>query len=705
MAVSIIDAANAMGSPEECAREVVTERIKHSAKRISGHIRLLRKFWRYYLTSTEGRGQRRDNDRDPGSAEWRADLFVPASFSVIETAVPRAVFALFGATPYVRPRGRERSDFDAEHAVQAMLQYDFEQDRLITKAIDFFKSFYIFGTAVGRIDYWRDFYELERPPTYTIDMDVDDSGAIIDAKPRRLPNKERVMRYDGPRFTNVALPDFYPDPMFADIRRFRWCGEREESTVDRLRDENRQYRKLTGRNLYTNLDDIRPYHAGLRDMADLEDFRLDTAEVMRFDYGLGSGVKQYLDDEPDAVVLHHYWEPDRYVVMANGHTIIRNGKNPYNDKRLPYVAAPCFPTLQEFYGQGLLAPIQWLQEELNSLRNLALDEGKLNIQGVWAVSDDTTFSDVDMAVYPGKVWQTEFQGGKPGVARVFESQLASDFERLEDRTQRDIQSTLAINDYMIGAGGGSAGTASEAAMLNASAANRFRLQALIAQERFVVELADMFLSRRQQFLDRRRTFRILGEQGYHYPEIGPDEIHGHFDFEPQGSQSQPNKEVMRQQMIQIISTAGANPTLMQMTNWYEVYRELWSTFDFRFTDRFINAPPTKQLTQQQENYILLMGEKVAVEPTEDHQAHMQALMEIMPDAADNPDERVRAAVQDHVDQHGQYLKAAGGPTSPAQTPGLGPGAPGNAPGTGNQQVPTMPALQAQVMGGPGGPIA
>lgn len=688
-------------------RELLKRRTRSSAERNAGHLRLLRKFWRYYLSSMEGTGRfwRRENDRDPGAgADWRANLFVPASFSVVETAVPRIVFALFGTHPYVKARGRERADMEAAPAIEAMLQYDFEQTQLITKAVDYFKSLYIFGTAVGRIDYHRDFYELKGPPQYTIDLDVDEAGEIVEAKPKRVRNSRRVMRHDGPRYTNVSLFNFFPDPEYQSIDQMRYCVEREETTLEQLEAENARWAKLTGKPKYKNLSKVKPYKEGqMEDFGSAEDMREDTAEVMRFNWGYGGGVSTKGEKDDDTVLLYHYWEPDRYVVMANGHEIILRGDNPYNDKRLPFVASQCFPTLQEFYGQGLVAPIQFLQEELNTLRNIALDQGKMNLMGVWAIDEGITLSDADVTIFPGKFIQTEFQGGKPQIENVFQNTLPSDYERLESRTQQDIQSTLAINDYMVGAGGGSAGTASEAAMMNASAANRFRLQAMLAQGTFVETTASMFLSRRQQFLDRRRVFRVLGRQGYDYPEIGPEDIWGEYDFEPQGSQSQPNKEVLRQQMIQLMTVAAGNPTTMAMTNWPEVYKELWSMFDFRFPERFMLTPPEKQITQRQENMILMQGEKVAVEPNEPHDQHVQEMYEILPDA-EGADERIREAVQDHMEQHQRYLQAQQ-QTPQAQTPGNVSGAEGNVPADAGQSVPTMPQMQANVMGGPGGPIA
>jgi hypothetical protein len=664
--------------------QFVKDRLTQSADRSSGHFRLLRKFWRYYLTDSGRLVRRHENDRDLGTQSgWRADLFVPASFSVIETAVPRLVFALFGKRPAVRTVGRERSDVQNQKAVEYMLDYDFEQSRVPRLAIEFFKSFYIFGTSVCKVTHEEEFYDLEKPPEYVLDFEVDEeTGEIVDAKERRMVPKERITRYQGPRMSLVSLFDFFPDPQFTEIDDMRYVMEREETTIDKLKHENKQFREITGKNKFKQLDDIPRYHDGqVADLGQAEDFRKDTAEIFRFQYGWGGD--RVKDGDDDTVVLYHYWENDRYVVMANGHTIIRDGKNPYNDKRKPFIAARCFPTLKEFYGQGLLAPIQFLQEELNTLRNIALDQGKINLSGVWAIDSNLILDDTDEAIYPGKTFTCDFQGGKPPIEQVFNSQLPSDYERLENRVQRDIQSTLAINDYMIGAGAGSAGTASEASMLNASAGNRFRLQAMIATEDFLVRLSDMFLSRRQQFLDQGKVFRILGEDGYDYPII---------------------KEVERQQLMQLMAIAAGNPILAAQTNWSEVYKELWSRFDIRFPERFLVIEPAKQLTQEQENLILLQGEKVGVDANENHEEHLMKLQGRLGDFLGSEDPRVMAAYEDHAQGHSRYMQQISQTAQP-QEPGGMSGAPGNQPNTAEQSTPSLPSMMANVQGGPGGPIS
>ena len=66
-------------------------------------------------------------------------------------------------------------------------------------------------------------------------------------------------------------------------------------------------------------------------------------------------------------------------------------------------------------------------------------------------------------------------------------------------------------------------------------------------------------------------------------------------------------------MAQALSVASGNPVTMQMTNWPEVYKEMWHMFDFRHPERFILPPVHKQIGQKQENMIIMQGEKVIVE--------------------------------------------------------------------------------------------
>jgi hypothetical protein len=83
-------------------------------------------------------------------------------------------------------------------------------------------------------------------------------------------------------------------------------------------------------------------------------------------------------------------------------------------------------------------------------------------------------------------------------------------------------------------------------------------------------------------------------------------------------------------------------------------------------------------------------------------------MQAMPDVLASQDPRVQEAFQDHMQQHQRYMQAASGQAGQGQgQPGPAPpqGAPGNQANSPMGATPSLPGLQAGVMGGPGGPVA
>jgi hypothetical protein len=385
-------------------------------------------------------------------------------------------------------------------------------------------------------------------------------------------------------------------------------AELQVTSLDKLRSEDAGYYSLTGEHLYKNLDRLEGMHHGealTRAGTWLGDSKEETAEI----FGYGSGLNRRFGQQGgpwtedltgDEVWLIHYWEPDRYSVLANGIEVIRDGKNPYSDQEVPYFSANCFPIEFEFYGQGLMHPVQGIQEELNAWRSIGIDQGKINLMKPIAYDAEAGLTDLDFDIFPGAAVPVEFQNGKPLAVPLFpRDTLPPEMWQMESMLLRDWQNALGINDYMTGASGGaSAGTASEAQMVSAASATRFKLQSFIGQERFIKRLAKKMFSRRQQYLDQTEVFRILGREGYGFPELGPEDIAGDYDYIPMGSVTGPNKEVERQQLIQFLTTAAANPVMAQRLNWEEILNELVMKFDFQFPHRFINAPNKGTLPPQ-----------------------------------------------------------------------------------------------------------
>ena len=667
----------------------ILERIRYTVDAYGDYYQRLLKFHRFYLSANERSRRPEPPDVDVGGeqTDWRARIFVPYSFGTIETAVPRLVFSLFGQRPFVRMVGRDVSDHENASKVTSLLDYDMERAEVDYKSILSFKSFLKYGITIGRVTYKREIIQQPYEAVHVRPEFDPTTGEYLYARKEIVQTTRAVKKFDGPWFEPVSVFNFFPDPLFYEIEDMRYVGELQLTSISALKQENENYRSLTGKDLYKNLDDIKglPQGQALQGAATwLGDPKEVTAEV----FGYGSqmsgrfgmtGSRQLAEDE---VWLIHYWQPDRYAVLANGLTIIRDGDNPYMDQEVPYFAANCFPIEFEFFGQGMLHAAEGIQEELNAWRSIGIDQGKLNLMKPIAYDAEAGLTDLDFDLFPGAAVPVRFENGKPLAVPLFpRDTLPPEMWQMESMLLRDWQNALGINDYMIGGGPGQAGTASEAQMITAAASTRFKLQSFIGQERFLKRLAKKMFSRRQQYLDQYEVFRILGREGYDFPELGPEDIAGDYDFIPMGSVTGPNKEVERQQLIQFLTVAAGNPVMAQRINWEEILNELVIKFDFPFPHRFILPPNKMSLPLPYLERMLQM----AIENKDD--SLVDSLVQQMEE---------QMAMMQGGGRGGQNSGTMGQEIGGAGAQGAGQIAAGPTGG-----MPTLGSMSAQAMGGPG----
>jgi hypothetical protein len=322
---------------------------------------------------------------------------------------------------------------------------------------------------------------------------------------------------------------------------------------------------------------------------------------------------------------------------------------------------------------------------MNAWQGIAIDQGKLNMMQPLAYDPESGLTELDFEIFPGSATPVLFEGGKPLVTSLYpQTSLPPETWQMKGEFLRDWQNALGMNDYVTGGGPGEAGTASEASMLSAAAATRFKLQSLIGQERFLKRLAQKMFARRQQFLDEYEVFRILGPQGYEYPMIGPEDLAGEYDYMPLSSVIGPNREVTRQQLIQFMTTAASNPAMAGRLNWEGIMTELITLFDLPYPQQYI-LPPNKWSIPPQ--YLERMLQ-IAIE-NDDRNMVEQLVMEITASQMQQAQSLGMGAGGQNTGTMNQEIGGAG-----AQGAGqIAAGPTGGAP--------TMGSLSAQAMGGSG----
>lgn len=704
---AILQRSFAGSSKEGRTRDLVLERLRLSQDRFGGQNQTFRTLSRYYFNLSP-HIRARDNDRPTsGRRNEYPDLFVPRSFTSVEAAVPPWVFSVVGGNPPVKVYSRKQEYQRSSGAVENMIAYDWERSDVLIKSIEVAKEIFKYGTGIAQIGYKRDAFEIKRP--YDVTEAYGFKGFDDEGRPKPLTRTrthtqpDEVVRFEGPTLDPVSVFNANPDPYYSRIKDMRYFCIRRWADRGTLKLEDENHYRLTGKSKYKNLDKIPNVKTGYIESIYQMDYGDDMAEAMGWNNAFSMHMNRYVHSpsgaerriEDNLVELIEYWDrDDKLIVLANEETPILDGPNPWDDKELPFVAARCYVVPHQFWGLGYLHTIKRSQEEMNANRNLLYREAQLRALSIWGY-DEATGIDPNVDLEPGSLNKIPMDAnGNPGIVRLYEAgPLPSDPYQVESMLDRDMQLANAQPDYNQSAAGGKTATGATIAQENLQA--RLRLQALQGELTYATEIARKFHARRQQFLSEDgEVFRILGAKGPEYPRMTREDIAGEYDFITAGQHLHVSADVMRQQFEQALAIIGGNPAFMQMTNLWEVLREMWNMFDIPRVDRFMNPPQGDTVSPDVENMVLRHGEWIKVNVMDQHEEHLQSHQQAMMQAGS---EEGMDMFSKHIQEHQKMLKTQQQAAPPPQEqPGM-QGGQGQTPNLENA-IPTQGSLIAGVGG-------
>jgi hypothetical protein len=139
---------------------------------------------------------------------------------------------------------------------------------------------------------------------------------------------------------------------------------------------------------------------------------------------------------------------DKYIVIAND-VIIRDGPLPFNHKQLPFAVHRFIKWPQQFYGVGIAAVLESLQSEDETLRNMMLEQLKLEINPPLFINQDM-YEDVDSGwdrIEPGLKVSVS---GDPnqGISWLRSSGYKPEYVEMRKSIESDALKTSGINPLM-----------------------------------------------------------------------------------------------------------------------------------------------------------------------------------------------------------------------------------------------------------------
>lgn len=446
---------------------------------------------------------------------WRSKLFIPWSFTVVETIIPK----VFARDPKWRAIAQS-PDFpeDGPRVVNDLLTYQWKHMGMRLKMYDYIKDSLMYSKGYAKIG-WK--FKTKTTTYMEPQVGKDDEITFKEVK-------KNDVEHDDPTCDIVDPMDIYVDPDATSLDDAAYIIHRKTATLDELKDNPN----------YKNVDKIESKQYADQYMDKLSRYRNSTPEK---------------DKHKDLVEILEYWgADDKLVVVANRSVVLRNTPNPYNHKKIPFVELDDYRDPHRYYGQSELSVIDPLQREINAIRNQRRDYDNLALNPVIRMVPGVLRNPNSAVMAPGNVWMVTDLNSMD----IFElPQLQGNSTEIEERTIQDLQRTVAIDEIGIGLlpANPQRRSATEVVTATTQAGKRFSMKIALLEEA-VKRIGTMVFALNQQFLDQERLIQVIGKEGAaQWVKFDPQDIQGDYYIDMEAGSMLPQDEVAtRQEAMQLL---------------------------------------------------------------------------------------------------------------------------------------------------------
>ena len=492
----------------------------------------------------------------------RSTLFIPESFTLVETVAPR----MTARKPSFKVLPRESSDISQADRIGGLLDYQYDKCGLQQKIKMLVKQGLIYGTSFMKIG-WNSEDELP------------------DVEP-------------------VDIADIFGDP-----RASKW----QNGYII-----HRYYRKLEDLKLskikYTNLDKLE-----LRMTSNVRDDRL------RQDRNTIQSLPVEPNVDGIEIIEKWYRKEGKVYVcaIADRSIIIREEESPLPLDRFPFIVFYDQEVPFEKWGIGEIEPILDLQDEENTTRNQRIDEKNLSIHNMWIVSK---LAGIDYQTLVSKPGGIILANDINGIKAHEKQNITQDSILEINMIKGDIQNTTGVNDYIKGQQTSGNDTATETLSKTNEANQRFSEKInnleislkdlgewmVALNKAFLTESTEIRILGKYGYKQEKISLKdIRGEYD--------------IDIET-GSSLPANPDLRRNQLITLLNTIApylVNPNGLP-DGLRELMRDIIQSFDLKNADEILQGAEHPLVNQAQAN--IQQNEMQGVNPQMVQAAIKQKLM-------------------------------------------------------------------------------
>lgn len=509
--------------------------------------------------------------RESGNYPFRSNIFVPFTFSLVETVVPMLMGALFNVEPLIAVTARKGAVYELSTILEDGLAYYCEDARLglYRKFEDFFKDMAIYGTAFAKI-----------LPKFT--------------------KRDVYNRYDKARVPELdyidveAIDPFkvYPDWRGTDIHSMRFIIIEHDWDIEEL------WELVAAKRLKASVvKQLEEWHESSSKIDEAKQERLSGIGVSETHPPAQGGRKM--------IKFYEYWDKNCQIwVGGEGEVIMKEVKNPFG--RIPFVMKQFCRVPHEVYGIGIPEMIEDLQEELNTIRNQRMDNINLIINRMWVANRLADIDFENLVSFAGNIILTN---DMDAIEPLKTQDVTASSYKEEEVLIGDIENTSGIFRYTRGGPPQRRETAT--GIIRLQQASNIRFETILKGIEFDVirEMSSLFLSYMRKFMTPEMFAMIVGPKMF-MENAGPvfflvpvDQVLKNYHFKPMGSSLTAIKELQAQQTIQAFQmlvnltepgqpAPDGTPTEVPIVNRREFAKMvLKEVFDQKNADRIINPGP------------------------------------------------------------------------------------------------------------------
>lgn len=514
--------------------------------------------WNYYyglyrsnqgLRKAWGDASDRDGVLQDAKRSWGAELFIPYTFSVIETIVPRVL----SNRPRMLVLPRDEGSREKTEPVRQLIDSQQSKINYELKLQSVARSGFFYGIGVQKT-FWDERVKSRRVHKRTmlgLLPGVNESGY------KEVKADRTVFR--GPQVEPVDPFDFFWDPTAESIETADWVLQRTWRTF-------KYVEQMVTSEKWLPID-LEAVKAG--------GTTTGRGEVWK-DRWEAQGLTGRQAEHGKMFEVWEFHSGDRVcTVLADPGLVVQHGPNPFHHDEIPFQIFRPTVLPHEFVGIGEIEPIAHLQAELNTMRSQRRDNATLVLQKTFAYMEGAV-DPSHLVMGPGVAIPTLIDP-REAIRAIDVGDIPGSSFQEERALKEDMERATGVSDPITGAEAStaSASTATGIQLIQAAANFRIRLKSRNLEAETIKPAAYQFLELDRQFVLKDEAVRVTdGEGAFDFPKVGPRELEGEFDLEPEGGSTEPENPAEKQnRAMALFNLLGQSQSVDQMRLTEYVLRE------------------------------------------------------------------------------------------------------------------------------------